>query len=358
MLKALSERFVADRYEAEQRRAYQAEPCGYSHDNWAMLGDLGLLAAFFSEEHGGLGVERTGLITLMEALGRGLVVEPVAENIGLAGKLVARLASGTLADALLPGVISGKTMIAVAHRERNARQNEHWVETRAEQSGDHHVLNGEKSFVAAGCGADAYIVSARLTGSTCDEGGAGLFLVDRDAPGLEAQPWRLADGTRAVALRLKNVAATHLLGCVSELSKAQAEASLWRCAEALGVMERLFTDTIDYLRTRKQFGVSLGTFQALQHRMVAQYAILEQARGLLFLAAMVDSGDVLAFEKRVQGARAFIADAAITFGHEMIQMHGGMGVTDELAIGHGHKRLMVLSRWPEDATAALDRYAA
>lgn len=358
MLKALAERFVTDRYDAEQRRTYQAEPQGFSKANWAMLGELGLIAAMFSEADGGLGVGRTGLISMMEALGRGLVVEPLAENVGLAAHLLARLAPSDMRDAWLPGLVDGSRMVALAHREHAARQNQTWVETKAVENGGTHTLSGAKSMVVAGLGADAYLVTARISGAVDAADGVAIFLVDANAPGLTTTPWRLADGTQAVALTLDNVPATCIGGSLSDLDAAQTSAALLRSAEALGVMEKLFADTLDYLRTRKQFGVALGTFQALQHRMVAQYAVLEQARGLLYLAAMTDDAEGALLEKRTHGARAFIADAAMTLGHEMIQLHGGMGVTDELVVGHGHKRLMVLSRWPEDATAALDRYAA
>ncbi len=358
MLKALAERFVTDRYDAEQRRTYQAEPQGFSKANWSMLAELGLIAAMFSEADGGLGVGRTGLIAMMEALGRGLIVEPLAENVGLAANLLARVAPSDVRDTWLPGLADGSRMVALAHREHAARQTPTWVETKAAATGDGHTLSGAKSMVVAGLGADAYLVTARQSGAVDAADGVAIFLVEANAPGLTTTPWRLADGTYAVALTLNNVPATNLGGSLADLDAAQTAAALLRSAEALGVMEKLFADTLDYLRTRKQFGVALGTFQALQHRMVAQYAMLEQARGLLYLAAMTDDADGNLLEKRIHGARAFIADAAMTLGHEMIQMHGGMGVTDELVIGHGHKRLMVLARWPEDATAALDRYAA
>lgn len=358
MLKALAERFVADRYDAERRRAYQAEPHGFSKANWAMLGELGLLAALFSEADGGLGVGTTGLITMAEALGRGLAVEPVIENVGLAARLFAQTAAPELRNEWLPALIDGSKMIALAHRERNARQNPHWVETTAVATSDGHRLTGSKFMVVAGDGADAILVSARQSGAIGDRDGVSLFLISPTSPGLTAVPWRLTDGTMSVALTLKDAPATLVGGSLADVDTAQSFASLLRSAEALGIMERLFADTLDYLRTRKQFGVALGTFQALQHRMVAQYAVIEQSRGLLYLAAMTEAKDAALLEKRTQGARAFIADAALTLGHEMIQLHGGMGVTDELVIGHGHKRLMVISRWPEDATAALDRYAA
>jgi alkylation response protein AidB-like acyl-CoA dehydrogenase len=165
----------------------------------------------------------------------------------------------------------------------------------------------------------------------------------------------MADGSMAAELTLDDVPAIRLAGGLAALAEAEALATLARCAEALGIMERIFQETLAYLRTREQFGAPLGSFQAIQHRMVAQYAVIERGRALLDLA-LVSWGSA-DFARNAQGARAYIADASVTLGHEMIQFHGGMGVTDELAVGGGHKRLLVLSRWPEPPLAALDRYA-
>lgn len=358
MLKALAERFVVDRYDIEQRRGYLAEPGGFSRENWQVLAELGLIAAFFGEDKGGLGVGQTGLITLMEALGRGLVLEPLVENVALAGGLLARLAPAAMQDQMIPAIIAGETQIALAHREQDARRNPDWVETTARTNGVGSILNGAKSLVPAAMMADHFLVSARSSGQADAAQGVALYLVDAKAKGLTMSPWRLVDGTYAVSLTLDNVPATALGGSLADIDAAQTDAALLRSAEALGIMEKLFADTLDYLRTRQQFGTSLGSFQALQHRMVAQYAVLEQGRGLLYLAAMSDGQDSAARARRIHGARAFIAETSVDLGHEMIQMHGGMGVTDELIIGHGHKRLLMLSRWPEEANAALDRYAA
>ena len=220
------------------------------------------------------------------------------------------------------------------------------------------VLTGAKAFVPAGAGVDGYIVSARTAGHADDPDGIALFLIPADSAGLAATPWRMADGSLAVSLTLDAVAvpAEHrLTGGAEAIATAETLANLARGAEALGIMERIFAETQDYLRTREQFGAKLASFQAIQHRMVAQYAVIEQARALLNLAQV--SWDQPGFAQAVAGARAFIGPASITLGHEMIQFHGGMGVSDELSIGHGHKRLLVLSRWPDEPEAALDRFA-
>ncbi|KHK89879.1 acyl-CoA dehydrogenase family protein [Novosphingobium malaysiense] len=358
MLKALTERFVTDHYDHDSRRAFLNETNGFSSDNWALLGELGLIAAPFPEELGGLGLDATGIATVFEALGRGLVVEPLAENVVLAGRIFASNApEGLLSDWMEP-VLTGEKRLSLAHAEAESRDGQVWVETRATADGDDIVLAGTKPYCIASGGADAFIVSARLSGAPQDKDGVGLFLLPADTPGVSARTWRLADGSVATALTLDDAripAGNHLDGGLEAIDEAEVLAALARSTEALGIMERLFGETIDYLRTRDQFGAPLGSFQAIQHRMVAQYAVIEQSRALVNLALVKWGSDQ--FENAVYGARAYIAEHSLTLGHEMIQFHGGMGVTDELAIGGGHKRLLVLSRWPEGPQAALDRYA-
>jgi alkylation response protein AidB-like acyl-CoA dehydrogenase len=359
MLKALAERFVADRYDLERRRKWQGDVHGFSRANWDLLSELGLIAALLDAEDGGLGVDSVGLAAVFEALGRGLVVEPLIENIAIAGTLLAKVAPQAVRDEWLEPLVSGRRRIALAHREAEARRNLRRVSTVAQRNGTGTYLTGRKSMVPAGSGCDAFIVSARVSGEPSDNDGVALFLVESNTPGLAITSWRLVDGSVAVSLDLNEVCvpvAQYLGGGLSEIEAAYARGVLLQCAEALGIMEKLHGDTLDYLRTRRQFGQALGNFQALQHRMVAQYAAIEQSRALLNLAMM--AVEPAAQARAIAGARAFIAEASVALGHEMIQLHGGMGVTDELSIGHGHKRLLMLSRWPEDASASLDRYAS
>lgn len=363
MLRALAERFVTDRYDADRRRAYLADPLGFSADNWALLGEIGLIAAPFGEEAGGLGLDATGIATVFEALGRGLAVEPLIENVLLAGRLFAATAPEALRGEWLPSLLSGERRIALAHAEERGRPGGLWVETRAEtqvktgaEAADSGFrLTGAKAYVPGGAGAEGFIVSARSGGAPADPAPLALYFVAADAPGLSQQHWRMADGSVAVSLVLDGVAAQPLDGDAAAIAEAEVLASLARSAEALGIMERIFAETLEYLRTREQFGARLANFQAIQHRMVAQYAVIEQARALMNLALVEDGRP--GFAAAVAGARAFISATSITLGHEMIQFHGGMGVSDELSIGHGHKRLLVLSRWPDDPDAALDRFA-
>lgn len=362
MLKALADRFVADRYDHDSRRAFLAEPNGFSARNWQMLGELGLIAAPFPEELGGLSLDATGTAIVFEALGRGLVVEPLAEAVMMAGRLFAMTAPEELLRAWIESIVTGKKRLALAAQEDRGRDGHTWVEARAAADGAGWRLTGAKPFCAAGGGADGFIVLARTSGQPQDPDGLALFLVPAGTPGVSPLEWHMADGSVAVSLTLHDalVPASHKLdrgsfGALAAIDAADELAALSRSAEALGIMERLFADTLDYLRTRDQFGAAIGSFQAIQHRMVAQYAVIEQSRALLNLALVSWGGPD--FGKAVHGARAFIAKASLELGHEMIQFHGGMGITDELAIGAGHKRLLVLSRWPESAQATLDRYA-
>jgi alkylation response protein AidB-like acyl-CoA dehydrogenase len=358
MLKALVERFVNNRYDMDRRRQYLAEANGFSKANWQLLGEIGLLAAPFDAEAGGLDLDATGISTLFEALGRGLVVEPVVENILIAGKLFAATAPQGLREAWLRSLLDGSHRIAFAHDEAGGRPGRLWVECAAEVAGSGLRLTGEKFFVPAGAGADGYIVSARTSGRPTHADGVGLYFLPADAPGLTQERWRFVDGSIAVSLRLDGVMVEPphvLIGGADAIGEVGVIASLARSAEALGIMERIFAETLEYLRVREQFGSKLGSFQSIQHRMVTQYATIEQARALLNLA-QVSAGQP-SFGQTVDGVRAYISSESIVLAHEMVQFHGGMGVTDELSIGHAHKRLLALSRWPDDPDHALDRFA-
>lgn len=358
LLKSLAERFVQDSYDVEKRRGYIALDDGFSRANWAMLAELGILAAAMPEDAGGLGLDLTSLAVIAEALGHGLVVEPVVESAFLIAPLFAQCASADLRARMVDGLMSGERRLALAHWERGSRAGSTWIECQAEKQGDGFVLNGAKPYVACGGYADGYIVSAQPSGNDPKAPNFELYFVPASTEGLARREWRLADGTSAAELVFTDVvvdASDVLQGGAAALARSEQWGAALKSAEALGIMERLFADTLDYIRQREQFGQPIGTFQAIQHRMVAQYAALEQSRALLELALVSEGTED--FAKAVQGARAFIAAASVELGHEAIQFHGGIGVTDELAIGQGHKRMLVLSRWGDNAEAALDAYA-
>ncbi|UAB79338.1 acyl-CoA dehydrogenase family protein [Erythrobacter sp. SCSIO 43205] len=352
MLKAAVERFVADRAASADGDCEASSASGFAIENWHTLAELGILASSLPEELGGLELDNSAIAVIHEALGHGLVTEPVIENSILgAGLLLSHPGFSDWAEPLA----EGSKRVALAHAERGSRGDIVAVETTAQSSSDSVTLNGHKPFVIAGYGCDGYIVSARSEGDAA-AGDFSLYFVPADAAGLTSSSWRQTDGVVAAELTLDGVTVpseNEIPDGPVVLDRLETLSSLARSAQMLGIMERLFADTLEYLRTREQFGQPLGGFQALQHRMTAQYAKLAQSRALLELA-IVSEDD---FEVAVKGARAFIAKAALDLGHEAIQMHGGMGVTDELAIGHGHKRLLMLTRWPDDPRAAMDAYA-
>jgi len=351
MLKAVTERFVTDRYNVDKRRAYLAASQGFSSENWQILAEIGLVAAPFDTIHHGLAASQADIALIAEALGRGLAVEPWIDSVLVAGQFFAASAPPPLLSKWIAKLTTGQSRFALANRESGGRGNTDCVETIAEHAPEGWVINGRKTIVVAGVAADGFIVSARVGAEIC------YVLISADAAGLEVLPYRLIDGRAACDLILRNVRVVDACRLHSDpdlLRRVEARADIARCAEALGIMQMMFDATRDYLRTRKQFSAPLASFQALQHRMVAQYVVMEQARALVDLAVLSE-GD--AFLRAIAGARAFIAEASVTFGHEMIQMHGGMGVSDELIIGHGHKRLLLLSRYPETAAVALDEYA-
>ena len=358
MLKSMTERFVLDRYDTERRRRYLSEESGFSKENWSQLAEMGILAAALPDSAGGLGLNLTSLAVISEALGNGMVVEPVLESAFFAAPLFASGANSELVEQWAGALATGERRIALAHIEKGSRGGSIWIETHSHKSGSEVTLNGIKPYVVAGHAADGFLVSARHEGHPGDDEGWSLYFVPANANGLSQASWRMADGSLAASLRLENVSVlpeNELLQGNSLLRQATSRANLVSSAEALGIMERLFADTLEYVRQREQFGTPIGKFQAIQHRLAAQYAEIEQSRALLELAIVSDGSP--GFATAVDGARAFIAEAAINLGHEAIQLHGGMGITEELAIGHGHKRLLVISRWPDDASAALDRYA-
>ena len=354
MFKAAVERFVADSYgdDLEARRAARITPAGYSAANWARLAESGVLALPVSADNGGLGGGRVDLMVAMEVLGRGLVAEPVLDAAVIGCGL---LEVGGAAD-LLAAAMAGEKLVVLAHAEREARYNLAHVATTARARGDKIVIDGAKTAVLAGGPADVLIVSARSSGAVRDADGIGFWLVPADAPGVDRRHYRLADGSVAAEITLRGVevaASDRLVDGLATVLPVVATARLAAAAEMLGLMTLLFDTTLAYVTTRKQFGQSLGSFQVIQHRMTDAYVLVEQARSQVMRAALAPDID---FARAAAGAKSFVADAALTVAHTAVQMHGGMGITDELVIGHALKRIRVLALTFGDAAAALDDY--
>lgn len=349
LFRAAVERFVAP-VDTEFRRKLRTAPHGYHRARWQELAELGLLALSVSEDAGGMGGGPIDLALVAEALGKGNAPDPWLEN----GVLPARILAASAQQALLDEVLAGQSMAACAFAERNQRYSLKAKAVTAKPHEGGFVLSGEKTFVLGGAMADWLIVSADIGGETA------LFLVAGDAAGLERRGYRLADGSEACELRCLNVSLGNDARLALDFAGLLAivdDIRLLAAAEMLGLAQRLFDDTLDYVKQREQFGVALGTFQALQHRLVDCYAALEQARSMLYRASLTDQSDPQAWHRACAGAKAFIGEQADRVAREAVQMHGGMGVTDELAIGHAMKRVLLLSRLFGDADAALADFA-
>lgn len=351
LLKGLVEKFVEDRYELTRRIAYQREPAGFAADNWRMLAELGMLALPFAAEHGGLDGGTIEIVTVMEVLGKGLVAEPVLSDLLIAGRLIEAAGTESQKADWLPRIIGGEARLALAHFEHRARYNLAHVATTARGS----EINGVKTMVLAGAGVDAYIVSARTAGECRDADGIRFFLVPATAKGVAARHYRLTDGSVASEVQFHAVTEAEPLALGYEaFATVVDEARIAACAEMIGIMSSLLDQTLEYLRTRQQFGTPLGSFQAIQHRMSDNFVRLELARSQLLRAALAAPGAGRA--RAIAGAKSLISANAVAIGEEAIQMHGGMGTTDELWIGHGHKRLLLLASLFGDADAELERY--
>lgn len=342
LFRSTVERFTAP-LDVEARRKLRQHEGGYDLARWRQLAEIGLIALAASEEAGGMGGSPLDLALVAEAIGRGNAPDPWLEN----GVLPARLlAAGGASDAL-EAVLSGTSFATFAWAERSQRYSLEAKQTRVEGG----AITGEKTFVLGAALADTFIVSAR------DGDATALYLVPRDAEGLEVRAYRLADGSMAGEQRLIRVKGEKLDISTDSLIQIVAEARLLAAAELVGLGQRLLDDTLRYVKEREQFGVPIGSFQALQHRLVDCYARIEQARSMLYRAALADNSDVASWQRNVAGAKAYITENVDHVAREAVQLHGGMGITDELAIGHAMKRVLLLSKLFGDVDTNLVEYA-
>jgi len=354
LLKESIVRWAQDNYSFDQRRIGMNNEDGFDRNHWQTFAELGWLSVPFAEENGGYGGSVVDVAAIMQEFGKALVVEPVFPNILLFGGLLERSSYQGKVE-LLAGVIDGSVMGAVAMYEAQARFDVSNVLTSATESGDQFVINGSKSIVLGGAHAEKIIVLARTSGEQCDEAGLSLFLVDAQASGLDIKPYTLMDGQQVADIALENVSGELIseLGSAYEILQATMQvAHIALAAEAVGIMEQLNATTVEYTKTRKQFGVAISSFQALQHRMVDTFMAYEQTRSLLVgtLCELTDDNtDAQQAQKITNALRALVGINGKLIGDEAIQMHGGMGITDELDVGHYVKRLMVINLMFGDA---------
>src|SRR4051812_38710651 len=348
LLRESVDRLIQDRYGFEARRGHRGDPGGWSRAVWAQFAELGLLGLPFSEEDGGFGGGPVEVALVMEAFGRGLVVEPYLATIVMTGGLLRRLASPEQRARLLPQIVAGERVLAYAQAERQSRYSLNDIMTRAESEGGGWRLRGSKSLVLHGDTADALLVTARTDGAHRDRHGVGLFLVDAEAPGVSRRGYPTQDGIRAAEIELDGVEAEPVGdpgGALPALEFVQDEVIAALCAEAVGVMQVMHEMTVDYLKTRKQFGRAIGDNQALQHRAVDMYVSLEQARSMSFFATMMASEtDVVERQRAMHAAKVQIGRSGKHIGQEAVQLHGGIGMTMEYAVGHYFKRMTMIER--------------
>ena len=355
-------RFVQKEYTFEKRRSIQASPDGYSRQVWAQLAEMGVLGLPFPEECGGFGGGPVETLIVMQAIGSGLLVEPYLASVVLGGGLVQALGDPGQKQ-MLSLLAEGRLMLAFAHGEPRSRYALAQVETRAAREGRGWTLSGRKAVVLHGAQADRMIVSARTGGADNDEAGISLFIVDRGAAGMSVRDCRTIDGLRAAEVGLSDVRvdARALLGAeggafpaIDRVSDAGAAAL---CAEAVGVMETLNAQTLDYLKTRQQFGQPIGRFQVLQHRAADMFIQCELSRSMALLAAMKAAGSDAGERRRaVSAAKVQVGRSGRFIGQAAIQLHGGMGVTDEVAASHYAKRLTMIDFWLGDTEHHLERF--
>ncbi len=349
MLRDSVARFIQDEYDFDTRRGIARSAEGMSREYWQTFAELGWLSIPFAEEHGGFDGSAVDVMVVMEQLGRGLVLEPYLATVLLFGALLQEGGTPAQQEEHIPAIIDGSRLGAFAYLERQSRYELADVKTTAAASGDGYRLSGEKVVVFNGANADHFIVSARSGDGQSDEQGISLFLVPANAAGLERVSYRMMDGQLVANVVLDEVAvpASSLVGeeggGLALVESVVLRATIALCAEAVGIMGELNAKTLEYTRTREQFGVPIGSFQALQHRMVDTFMAYEQAKSLLYRAvcALTDEeGDAVT---AVHALKVMIDRAGKQIFGEAIQLHGGMGITDELDIGHYAKRLMMIN---------------
>ena len=351
LLKESVDRLILDQYQFQQRKQYMAEPAGFSPAMWSRFAEQGLLGLPFPEAMGGFGGGAIETMIVMEAFGRGLVVEPYFATVILAGGLLRRAAEPALAAALVPQITAGSLRLAFAHIERHSRYDLANVTTSAQRDGGDHVLSGAKSIVLHGDAADKILLTARLSGAQRDRDGIGLFLLDADAQGVARRGYPTQDGLRAAEFTLTDARATMLNdNALPLIEHAVDEAIAALCAEAVGLMQVMQDLTLEYLKTRKQFGRPIGSFQVLQHRAVDMLTALEQARSMaMFAAVMAAEENPLERRRAISAAKSQIGRSGKLIGQEAIQLHGGIGMTMEYSVGHYFKRMTMIDQLFGDA---------
>lgn len=365
LLKESAERFIEKQYAFDHRRKLVEGDEGWSRDNWAQFAELGWLGITIPEEHGGLGWALPDLTVLMEAFGRGLVVEPYLATVLLGAGLVREAGSDAQKSEILPAVAGGEMHLAFAVAEPQGRFDLAHIATSAEKNGGAYSLTGHKAVVFHAQSADRLIVAARTAGGAKDRKGITLFLVDPDDDGVKLRPYATNDGLRAAEVSLSGVSVGddavlgEVDGALPAIETVVDETMIAVAAEAAGCMEYLVEATQGYLKERKQFGVPIGKFQVLQHTLVDMFERQQFTQATAYRAALsAQSGDAATRAKAAAGAKIQAGQAGNFVAKGAVQLHGGMGMTDELPIGHYYKRLAMIDVLFGNADWHLRRFAA
>ena len=349
LLKESVDGLLTDSYEFEQRKKYMKEKGGWSKAVWSKLAEQGLLGLPFAEEDGGFGGGGVETMIVMEALGRALVLEPYLATVVIGGGFLRHGGSAEQRAAHVPGIVDGSKTLAFAQLEKNSRYDLYDVATTAKKKGAGWVIDGEKFVVLNGENANTLIVTARTKGERRDKSGVGVFLVPADAKGVTKKSYPTQDGLHAADISFTSVevGASAAIGDPADslplIERVVDDARIALCAEAVGLMDESLKTTVEYIKTRKQFGVAIGTFQSLQHRASDMFVALEQARSMSLFATMAtDFDDPKERAKAVAAAKVQIGKSAKFVGQQSIQLHGGIGMTQEAKIGHYFKRLTMI----------------
>ena len=363
MLADTVEKFVTNDYDFDTRQKYAASELGYSADVWKTFAELGWTAVPFSEDDGGFDGGPIEIMIMMQQFGRGLVVEPYLANIVLAGGVLRRLADAAQKERWLQPIIGGELQAALAFVEPQSRYDVADIKTAAVADGDDWVLNGAKGVVLNGGNAELLVVPARTAGAQAEADGVTLFAIAADADGVSRTSYPTVDGHQAAEISLADVrvAGDTVLGEVGAgyetLRDVVDEGTLAVCAEAVGIMQILTDKTVEYSKNRVQFGVPIGSFQALQHRMVDMLTACEQSYSLLVWAAMANADGTAEARRAVSAIKYQVGTAGKTVGQEAVQLHGGMGVTWELDVAHYFKRLTAIGQMFGNSDWHLDKLA-
>lgn len=357
-------KYLADNYKYESWRKFTRSELGRDPAHWKQFAELGLLAAPLPEAHGGLGGGAIETSIIMEEFGKGLVVEPFVPTVIIGGGLIARAGSDALKDEWIAKIGAGESIFAFAFAESQGRYNLADLRTTAKKQGSGFILNGHKAVVVAGPWADQLVVSARTGGGQREKLGITVFLVDKKSKGVSTRDYPTVDGHRASEIVLENVEvpSSRVIGSVDNglplIERAIDEAIAATCAEACGAMKVLVDSTVEYSKQRKQFGVPIGKFQVLQHRMVDMFMNYEQAVSITLMVTLkLDETDAER-AKAASAAKAHIGKTGRFVGQQAVQIHGGMGMTDELNIGHYFKRLTVIDTLYGSTDHHLKRFAS